>query len=56
VTRWDPGSGEQRRFSFDAGDLIAGDRGETFVAAISVASPDVVWVATPAGAIRLAVD
>jgi len=56
VTGWDPGSGEQRRYSFAAGDLVAGDRGETFVSAISVSNPEVVWVATPAGAFRLTVD
>jgi hypothetical protein len=56
VTSWDPRSNEQRRYSFAVGDLVAGDRGETFVTAISVSTPDVVWIATPAGAVRLAVD
>jgi ligand-binding sensor domain-containing protein len=56
VTRWDRDSGEQRRFTFSAGDLPAGVRGETFVSDISVATADQVWVATPAGAVRLLVD
>lgn len=56
VTMWDTRSSEQRRYSFGAGDLVAGDRGETHVTSISTATPNLVWVATPAGVIRLTVD
>ena len=56
VTMWDPESNEQDRYSFAAGDLISGDRGETSVSAISVSPAGHVWVATPAGALRLATD
>ena len=56
VTMWNPSSGEQRRYSFAAGDLVAGDRGETQVTAISAPTPGLVWVATPAGVVRLTLD
>ncbi|TFG66613.1 MAG: hypothetical protein E4H28_01415 [Gemmatimonadales bacterium] len=53
---WNTNSGEQRRFSFAAGDLPTGSRGEEGVMAVSAIGPDVVWLTTPAGAMRLTLD
>lgn len=56
LTAWNTISGEQRRYSFAAGDLPTGDRGEVGVSAISAIGPDLVWLTTPAGAVRLDLD
>lgn len=53
---WNTITGEQRRYSFAAGDLPTGDRGEVGVSAISAIGPDLVWLTTPAGAVRLDLD
>lgn len=53
---WHMITGEQRRYSFAAGDLPTGDRGERGVTTISAVGPDSVWLTTPAGAVRLALD
>ncbi len=56
LTAWNTISGEQRRFSFAAGDLPAGERGEVGVSAIAAIGPNLVWLTTPAGAVRLDID
>jgi sugar lactone lactonase YvrE len=43
-------------FSFAAGDLPTGPRGERGVDGIAVEPEGAVWVATPAGAVRLDPD
>ncbi len=53
---WNTSTGEQRRYSFAAGDLPTGDRGERRVTAVSAVGPDTVWLTTPAGAVRLDLD
>ncbi len=53
---WNTLSGEQRHYSFAAGDLPTGDRGEVGVSSISAIGSDLVWLTTPAGAIRLDLD
>ncbi len=53
---WNTITGEQRRYSFVAGDLPTGERGERGVTAISATGPDAVWLTTPAGAVRLDLD
>ena len=47
------GRGPVRRYSFAAGDLPFGPFGERGIAAILPVSRSRVWVATPAGALRL---
>ena len=56
LTVWNTISGEQRRYSFAAGDLPTGDGGEVGVSSISAIGSDLVWLTTPAGAIRLDLD
>jgi len=56
LVAWDTRTGEQRRYSFAAGDLPTGDRGERGVTTISATGSDTVWLTTPAGAIRLELD
>jgi len=53
---WNTISDEQRGYSFAAGDLPTGNRGEKGVTAISAIGPDMVWLTTPAGAVRLRLD
>jgi ligand-binding sensor domain-containing protein len=47
------GRGPVRRYSFAGGDLPFGPFGERGIAAILPVSRSRVWVATPAGALRL---
>ena len=53
LTVWNTVSGEQTRYSFSAGDLPTGARGEIGVTSVSVIGPDAAWLMTPAGAIRM---
>lgn len=56
LTVWNTVSGEQTRYSFAAGDLPTGDRGEVGISAISAIGTGLVWLTTPAGAVRLDID
>ncbi|MGD8496123.1 MAG: hypothetical protein PVF05_08000 [Gemmatimonadales bacterium] len=53
---WDTRSDRLSTYTFAAGDLPTGPRGERGVTAVSASSSDEVWAATPAGAVRLDVD
>lgn len=56
LTRWDTRSDALSTYTFAAGDLPTGSRGERGITAVSAASADEVWAATPAGAVRLDID
>ena len=53
LVSWDTRDDVVRPFTFAGGDLPTGPRGERGVAAISPDEEGAVWVATPAGAVRL---
>ena len=50
---WEIAGGPVRRYTFAAGDLPLGLYGERGISAIAPVSPTRVWIATPAGALRL---
>jgi len=56
LIRWDTGSDVVTNYTFAAGDLPSGPRGERGVSDVSSAIRGRVWVATPAGAVRLDVE
>jgi hypothetical protein len=53
LVAWEIVGGPVRRYSFAAGDLPLSLYGERGIAAIAPVSPTRVWIATPAGALRL---
>lgn len=53
LVAWKPGSDRLTTYTFAAGDLPAGPRGERAVLDLAVGADGAVWVATPAGAVRL---
>ena len=53
---WDTADDLVTTFTFAAGDLPVGPRGERGIDDIAVDSEGAVWVATPAGAVRLDPD
>ena len=53
LVAWEIEGGPVRRYTFAAGDLPLGLYGERGIAAIAPVSPKRVWIATPAGALRL---
>ncbi len=53
LVAWEISGGPVRRYTFAAGDLPLGLYGERGIAAIAPVSPTRVWIATPAGALRI---
>jgi ligand-binding sensor domain-containing protein len=53
LVAWELEGGPVRRYTFAAGDLPLGVYGDRGVAGIAPVSPTRVWIATPAGALRL---
>ena len=53
LVAWEIAGGPVRRYTFAAGDLPLGLYGERGIAAIAPVSQTRVWVATPAGALRI---
>ncbi len=53
LVAWEISGGPVRRYTFAAGDLPLGPYGERGIAAIAPVSPTRVWIATPAGALRI---
>lgn len=53
LVAWDTGSDRLTTYTFAAGDLPTGRRGERAIRDLAIESDGAVWVATPAGAVRI---